>query len=670
METIVDVLGIPSFIIASFLVPIAFGCFAYSMGKWIQVLKAGQPENRLDQPEKRIAGVLSFVFFQKRLFKYPFAGLMHAFIFWGFCVLTLRALSLILAGFHFGLIHSLLSTSIGQIYLWMKDWFALLVLIFVAIALWRRLVIKPERVHKSLDALFVLTLISLIMITDFAMEGAYFNLVDDPLRNAQPVSAIVSSWMTGLSEPVLWAIFKTSFWGHVFIILFFLNYLPYSKHFHVITCVPNVYSRRLKPMGKIDTLDIEDEEAESFGVAKISDLSWKNIMDVYTCTHCGRCQDFCPAWRSGKPLSPMEVNIAVRDHVHQHREYFSQLANGEGDKEDKRNQLIPEVIHPDTFWSCTTCGYCEDACPLLIENFQRFIKMRQYKVLMEGDFPQEARTALDGMEVHGNPWGMSQGDRDKWAEGLDIPRAKDGNFEYLFWVGCAGSYDKRYQKVTQAVAQILKKAGISFAILGTEEKCTGDSARRMGNEYLFQMLAQENIETFQKYGVKKIITTCPHCLNTLANEYPDFGGDYEVIHHSQLIWDLLEQGKIEIQENNKDKVIYHDSCYLGRHNQIFEPPRKIIEKACGEVLEFGLNRKKGFCCGAGGARMWMEETLGERVNKLRLKQAELSAPDANVVGTNCPFCMTMFEDAITSTGKEEKRKALDIAEIVAQRLKK
>lgn len=669
MEVNVNLFGIPSFVLICTILAVAIGSFTYSMLRWISRVRVGKKENRLDNLGKRIWGVMVFVFAQKRLFKYPFAGLMHAFIFWGFCVLTLRALSLILAGFNFHFIHQILSTTPGLVYLWFKDLFAFLVLAFVATAFFRRLVIKPERIHHSWDALFVLSLISLIMITDFAMEGAFFNLENTVTKNWQPFSAIVATWMAAIDPKALKVIFQISFWAHILIILFFLNYLPYSKHFHVITSLPNVFVRSLKVMGKIPKMDLEDEAAEAFGIGKVQDLSWKNVMDTYTCTECGRCHDFCPAWRSGKPLSPMKVNIDIRDHIQHNATYFEGLSQGVGDPEAETNLLTGKVIHPDVFWSCTTCGYCEEACPLLIENFQRFVGMRQYKVLTEGDFPAEAREALEGMEVQGNPWAMSAQDRDKWAEGLDVSRAKDGTFDVLFWVGCAGSYDNRYKAVSRAMVKIFKKAGVKFAILGNEEKCTGDSARRIGNEYLFQMLATDNVEILNKHKVKKIVTTCPHCFNTLQNEYPDFGGHYEVIHHAQYIEELMAQGKIKVEKDEKDKVIFHDSCYLGRHNNIYDAPREVIKESCGEVKEFKLNRKRGFCCGAGGGRMWMEETLGDRVNKIRLQQAEDSAPEANVVGTSCPFCMTMFEDAITSTGKEEKIKTLDIAEIVVQRMK-
>ncbi|RME04559.1 MAG: (Fe-S)-binding protein [Planctomycetota bacterium] len=669
-----DLFGIPGWILAILILLPALEIFFVSLYCKIHNLTIGNWEDRFQNLSQRLKDVLVYMFAQKRLFKYPLVGLMHALIFWGFCILSLRAVSIIAAGFHFPFVHSLFSTPLGLLYLFVKDIFALIVLICVTIALVRRLVFRPDRLHHSYDAIFILCMIATIMLTDFAMEGAFFQLEpNSPTKAYSPISALLSHLLSSLPPTTLLAIFKTSLWLHILVILGFLNYLPYSKHFHVITALPNILSRNSKPMGKIEKMNLEDETAESFGTGKVWELSWKNILDVYTCTECGRCHDHCPAWRSDKPLSPMNVNITLRNHINQNANFLMDRKQGKVQPNPNLENLVGELLHPDIIWSCTTCGYCEDACPLLIENFQRFIGMRQFKVLTEGDFPEETITVFEAMENQGNPWGMNPQERNKWAENLNIKQAQNGNFEILYYVGCAGSFDKRAQKVSQAIVKILQTAKVDFAILGNQERCHGEAARRIGNEYLYQSMAIECIETLQNCGAKKILTTCPHCFNTIKHEFPDFGGHFEVIHHSQFIQELLQSKRLKLKNNLpkelaqiKDKLIYHDSCYMGRHNGVYQAPRQVLANTLGTApKEFQLHKSKSFCCGAGGGRMWMEETIGKRINHIRLQQAEESAPDAQVIGLNCPFCMTMFEDAITTQNKENQLKAMDIAEIVA-----
>ena len=416
-----------------------------------------------------------------------------------------------------------------------------------------------------------------------------------------------------------------AFWLHLALILLFLNVLPYGKHFHIITALPNVLFARLSPVAALRKLDLEAEDA-SFGTATVKDLSWKEGWDVYSCTECGRCQTHCPTYVTGKPLSHKEVNRAIRHHLVDAATDLTALARAKepAAREAAAAKLprITEIVPPETFWSCTTCGWCETACPVLIENVPRLVDMRRHDVLVESAFPEEASRVFKGIETQGNPWGIGSNKRTEWCEDLAIPRAGDGDFEWLFFVGCAGAFDDRQKKVSRAIVKILREAKVSFAILGDEETCTGDAARRLGNEYLFQMQAQSLTETLNGHGVKKILVQCPHCLNTLANELPQFGGKYEVVHHADLVARLVRDGKLSPgKAAGLGEVTFHDPCYLARWNGITEPPREALRSAGAEVKEMPRNRREGFCCGAGGGRFWLEEKLGTRVNRNRAEEA-------------------------------------------------
>ena len=448
-------------------------------------------------------------------------------------------------------------------------------------------------------------------------------------------------------------------------VLGFLMYIPYSKHLHVVTALPNLFFRdETTVKGRIEKLDLEDEDAESFGVITIKDFTAKELLDTMACTECGRCQENCPAYNTGKPLSPKKVVLAIKDHIFDVGPAMLKDPDAEPAK-----ALYGDIIEHDVLWSCTSCRACEEVCPVEIAPMTKLLEIRQARVLMEGDLPEEAQVALRGIEGQGNPWNLAQGERGKWAKDLDITTmAEKSDVEYLYYVGCAGSYDERYIKVSRALVKILKEADVSFSILGDEEMCTGDSAKRIGNEFLAQTMIQSNVETFNNYGVKKVITSCPHCMNTIKNEFPDFQGEYEVINHTDLIQELIKDGKIKPDISKLgmiDQVTYHDSCYLGRYNDIFDSPRNVLEAAAGEgkVVEMERNKEKSFCCGAGGGRMWMEESIGTSVNGERTKEA--LGTGAKTIATACPFCMTMLTDGVAAEGKAEEVDVRDIAEIVA-----
>ena len=462
----------------------------------------------------------------------------------------------------------------------------------------------------------------------------------------------------------------------------FIAYLPYSKLIHIVTAPLNMYFESLEPKGTLTYINMEDEDAETFGVAKLEEYTWKDLMDTDACVRCGRCQNNCPAHLSGKPLSPKQLIQDLRQHLTQKGEiilsnrqvliqkglYGSESAAGSEEVNDILNQpLVGNVIEEDVIWACTTCRSCMEQCPVLIEHVPKVVELRRNQVLMESNFPPEAQISFRNMENNGNPWGMGWQTRADWAKGLGVAAiSEEPDAEYLYWPGCSGAFDARNRKVSTALVKLLQAAGVKFAILGNEEKCCGDSARRLGNEYLYYSLAQENIETMKGYGVKKIITQCPHCFNTLKNDYPQLGGNFEVIHHAEFLAQLLREGRVKTNQSLEATVTYHDPCYLGRYNDIFSEPREILRTVGANLVEMERSHEKSFCCGAGGGRMWLEESLGQRINEMRTEQ--VVACSANIVGTACPFCLTMLTDGIKV--KEAEVKALDIAEILAQSIMK
>jgi len=639
---------------------------AWSLGRKIQLMGAGKGGVKLDNWGQRIRGLLLFAFGQKRMFAEPVAGAMHALIFWGFLVFTVRSLSMIVEGFTHGWELPFLHTFVGHAYLLTKDVFAVLVLAAVLLASWRRAVTKPARLELSFDAWIILGLIAGLMVTDLLADGARIAAGSPGPWAWTPASSVVGGLLAGTAEATLRSIYLASWWIHLFSLYVFANYLPYSKHFHVYLSLPNVLLRPVEPAGKLAFMDLENiDENTTFGAARITDLSWKQLLDLYTCTECGRCTVVCPTTITGKPLVPRDLTIALRDHL---TSSSKEILGDPGDKPKVPSRELPgDVISADVIWDCTTCRWCEQACPIFISYVDRIVEMRRNLVLEKTEFPEEAALAFRGMEVNGNPWQLPQESRADWAKGLEVPVAGEGaDFDVLFWVGCAGAYDDQGKKTSEALAKLLKAAGVKFATLGVEETCTGDSARRLGNEYLFQMLAQANVETLNRYNVKQIVTNCPHCFNTLAHEYPDFGGSYEVLHGTQLVARLLAEGKLTLRQVVDAKLTYHDPCYLGRTNGEYDAPRSILSAIPAlEVKEAPLSREKGMCCGAGGGRMWLEEKRGSRINQTRLNQLRESGCDD--VAVACPFCAVMVGNAQGELGFEEA-KTFDVLQLAAQAL--
>lgn len=653
------------------LLVLALGIFANSMLPRLAILRRLQHEPfRFRDLGTRTARLIRFGFGQKRLvdpeeFK---PGLAHVLIFAAFIVLALRTITLFgmaFGGWDFHLPLLGPDSPIGQAYLFLKDIVVAGALLGSLYFLYLRLFVKPDRMTRSGEAVFILGMIIGLMVTELLFDGAHLLVFENGQAHwYNPVGRLALGFykVFGFSPETAWFVGRVCWWLHLIQILAFLNFLPLGKHFHVITGLPDVFFQRLDPQYRPPKMDLEN--SETFGIQKADELTWKMALDVYSCTECGRCQTNCPTYVTGKPLTHKGLNKTIRMHLMEQAEV---LAEGPEARE-KLPDLVPDIVNPDTIWACTTCGWCETACPVFIENIPRIIDMRRHEVLMKSEFPPEVTRVFKGMETQGNPWNFGSTSRADWAEGLNVPTVHDNpEFEYLWFVGCAGSYDDRQKKVTQALAKVLNAAGVNYAILGNEETCNGDSARRMGNEYLFQSLAETNIETFKSYNVKKIFSQCPHCFNILKNEYSQLGGDFEVMHHSQLIAELLKDKRITPTESFDELVTYHDACYLGRHNNEYKAPRKTLEAIPGlKIVEMARSERQSFCCGAGGGRMWMEEHIGTRINQNRVQEAV--ATGAKTIAANCPFCITMLKDGVNELGVEGVV-VKDIAELVADSIK-
>jgi Fe-S oxidoreductase len=660
-------LGIPGVVWFWLVSVVGIGGVVFSLSKRFQLLRAGREDNRFDRWGERFRHLMVFAIGQRKMFDDKVAGIYHILIFYGFLVVSIRTVTMVLEGLFAGWELPLLHTPVGHAYLFSKDVFELLVLVGLAIAVYRRAIAKKPRIVNSFGAWLVIGLIGALMITDLVSEGS--RIAGGALEGSfLPVSAAVGAMLQGASPGVLQGTYVASWWIHLLVLYYFANELPYSKHFHVYTSLFNSFFAKLEAPGKLDTMDLENiDEDTRFGVATVTDLSWKQMLDLYTCTECGRCREFCPTTLTDKPLQPVMFTKAVRDQLYAEQKTI--LSDpGEGTHASP-NELAPSVVDPEVFWACTTCRWCEHACPLDITYVDKLVDMRRNFVLEKAEFPEEANPAFRGYEVNGNPWQLPAEERGDWAEGMDIPMAAEagGDFEYLFFVGSPGSYDDHGKKVSQAFARLLKQAGVTFAILGPEELSSGDAARRLGNEYLFQMLAMQNVETMNGYGVKKVVTNCPHAFNTIKHEYPDFGGEYEVIHGTQLIADLVRAGRIRLTEAVEMDVAFHDPCYLGRTNGEFEAPRFLMRTIPGLTMrEAELHHEQSMCCGAGGGRMWLEEKLGGRINHLRFQQ--LSSSGTKDVAVACPYCFSMLSDAQNETGHEEAV-TWDVIELVEKAAK-
>ncbi|HEY4105381.1 MAG TPA: (Fe-S)-binding protein [Polyangiaceae bacterium] len=731
--------------------------FAVSAWRRFNLLKVGTAtwENRLSEIPKRLGLVWTFAFFQKKMRYYYLAGVAHQLIFLGFLVLLLRTLILWGRGFFpsFNLFvlgpEPVLGLPLGAIYGFLKDVFAILVLLGSSAFVYLRVIRPQKRMTLGVEGLVILGIISTMMLADLTYDGANSVLAhrfasecaspsdlcssmativaplarpEGPLAYslAEPGGSLLALLFAGLGSSALVLLAHAGFWTHTTLVLVFANLLPYTKHFHIITAIPNVFLGDTTPRGRLRPLapstealmaavekatESEDLLSARIGYARIEHFTWKDVLDFYTCTECGRCSDNCPAFTTGKVLSPKQFTLDLRNHLYGRQKEFLELgpsavhhatmpapseppsaltdesakpsdAQGEPPKKEteklayKPLDLVPNVIHEDVLWGCTTCRACEEQCPVNITYVDKIVQMRRNLVVIKGEFPSTLGKPFEGMESNGNPWNLARVDRASWTEGLNLKTcAEKPDAEVLYWVGCAVSYDDRAKKIARATAQLLIAAGVDFAILAEEETCTGDPARRAGNEYLFSMLAETNAATLNGYkekgGVKKIITTCPHCFNTLSKEYPDFGAKFEVVHHTDFMMELLARKKITPKHPVRAKVVYHDSCYLGRYNDIYESPREILRGIPGvELVEVeGANKKKGLCCGAGGAQMWMEEQNNNRVNVKRTLQ--LLDTGAKTIASACPFCMTMISDGIKSQSKEDEVRNMDVVEMLA-----
>jgi Fe-S oxidoreductase len=653
---------------------------------WLfKLIKSGRKDTtRKSAFVQRIMTELVEVIGQKKLLKKKVAGFAHAITFWGFLILGFTILEA--WGDLFNRSFAIPLIGHWEILGFFEDLFMVMILVALLVFTAIRLSQNPKRIERKsrfygshTDAAWlVLLMISGVMISLWLYRAAQVNTGHFPYGWGAFASHLLAKVLHPMGTGVNSVIETVALLANVGIICAFLVLVVYSKHLHIFLAPINVaFSRRPRALGELAyTPDLDPENMDEntvFGAGYINELSWKQLLDLATCTECGRCQEQCPAWNTGKPLSPKLLIMSLRDSLFSSADTLlastrkTDESNKENDEKSQLPALVPDVIEKDILWSCTTCGACVEQCPVDIEHVDTILDMRRYQVLMESDFPTEAGTMLRNIENRGDPWGLGSSQRTQWTAGLnfEIPVISGEipeDVQYLFWVGCAGALDERARKTTQSVAKLLHQAGISFAILGQSESCTGDPARRLGNEYLFQMQAMQNIETLNAANVKTIVASCPHCFNALANEYPALGGNYEVIHHSQLLAVLIEQKKINAG-TFEAKVTYHDPCYLGRHNRIFDEPRSVLESIDGVTqIEMHRHKEKGFCCGAGGARMWLEENIGERINMNRT--AEAIATGADVVSTACPFCMIMLDDAVKAYQKADDVKVMDVAQIL------
>jgi len=678
---------------------IAGGYLARTLYRRFSVLTKVTAVPRFDRIPERLNAVAQYVLGQKKFIvgEQPLkgdraAGWMHFFIFWGFTILGVQVVHMFARGFFPGFTLPGLSVHLlGGPYLLLKDVIQLVVLGAIGMALVRWLVSHPARLfgyapaedrlrgQSHGEAILILCFIGTIMISGFLYDGGhlYAGAISPEIeaeRRWQPLSNLVGAGLFALGGASGAALASNiGWWLHNCVILIFMNLLPVSKHFHILTSVPNVFFKKLEPVGQLSKQDLEN--ATTFGTSYINQFTWKQVLDMYSCTECGRCSSHCPATISGKELAPRQLMLNLRDYLYENEgevlKVQAAAADGDAVAVTVGENIVGErLIHDDVLWACTTCRACEEACPVLIEYVDKIVDMRRHLVQEESRFPAELTRTFKSMETQGNPWGIDAGSRADWATGLDIPTIADKpDAEYLYFVGCAGSYDDRHKRTTQALVKVLRAAQVDFAILGVEEPCNGETARRIGNEYLFQTMAQMAVEVLNGYSVRKIITNCPHCFNTFKNDYPQFGGNFEVIHATELVDRLIADGKLELNDAGQPRAItYHDSCYLGRYNGVIDAPRNILNRIPGvELREMQRSRRFGMCCGAGGGRMWMEEEPTQRVNFRRVEQALETSPDA--VAVACPFCMTMVDDGLKSKGMEDKVPALDVMELVAGSLK-
>ncbi|MEA2698111.1 MAG: hypothetical protein QOI66_2382, partial [Myxococcales bacterium] len=671
----------------------AVALFAWTVRRFARLIFAGRPENRTDRIGERVASVMAYFFGQKKVVEktvIPAArakrlvsaigSKYHFIIFWGFIVITVGTVETLIQGLFPGFaLTDLLGETLGHFVYASIDVATVLVLAMIAFAVFRRVVLKPRLIPMSRDAAAILGAIALLMLTHYGIHG--LRAAAGVPEAGYPISAALGASLSTLPAGVALGLSEANWWLHVFIVLGFLNYLLYSKHSHIIAALPNIFFRKLGQRGILPKLNMEADDMAATGVvSENKDFTWKSLMDGFACTECARCSNFCPAFNTGKPLSPMQVIHDIRDDMKSRMpdkgpldHIINRFQHGAAEAEelDRVVPLIGGRTTEDVLWACTTCGACQEVCPVFIDHPEKIIQMRQNLILVQEKVPTDLARTFTNLERNGNPWGLGADKRMDWADGKNVPTLDDRpDAEYLLWVGCAGAYDDRIKKQTLALVDILREGGVDFAVLGLEEGCTGDPARRSGNEMLYQMQAQQNVETMNAKKVKKVITACPHCLHTIKNEYPQLGGNFEVRHHTQVIRELVAGGKVEIDKakTNGKTVAFHDPCYLGRWNGEYDAPRDVLDALPATRIELPRNKQHGFCCGAGGGRMWMEEKIGTRVNHNRVD--EVIASGADTVATACPFCTIMLHDGVQDRDAAEKVTVINVSELVAKTMKR
>ena len=663
------------------------GFFLFQAYQRFAILGYMRPADRWDNLPERINRTLKYAIGQFKFFKSPShdrkAGILHALVFWGFLILGYQVVHMFGRGWfpHFAL-PLMGAAELGGPIIFLKDTFEVLVAGSALILVSRWLITHPQRLmgflpaeerqasHPHWEAILILFFITTITTSGLLYDaGRMVFMAGDPEIEAEKhwgwASALIASAMAG-SPGFAEGVSNVAWWTHNLVILTFVNLLPSSKHFHVITSIPNVFFSKLRPFGQLSKQDLESENA-IYGTSQMRHFDWKQVLDMYSCTECGRCSSVCPATATGKPLAPRQLMLNLRDYLYANPQAVTD-PNFEGIVATGEETGLAEVISDEVLWSCNTCRACEEACPVNIEYVDKIVDMRRHLVQEAARFPAELTRVFQGMERQSNPWGIGADKRADWAEGMDIPTlAENPGAEYLFFVGCAGSFDDRARKITRAVAKLLKAADTSFAILGRDEPCNGDTARRLGNEYLYQSMAQMAVETFEGFQVKKVITNCPHCFNTIKNEFPQFGGDYQVQHATEVVSDLITSGRLRMDGSAVGSVVYHDSCYLGRYNDVYDAPRRILQALSGvDLREPERTKSFGMCCGAGGGRMWIEEKPEQRVNFLRVEQ--LLETKATTIASACPYCMTMLSDGVKNKELEDSVKNRDVLELAADAL--
>jgi Fe-S oxidoreductase len=713
-------------LIFAIVLAVGLGGLAFTISRFVRFLWVGRPGIPLDRIPERLGSVVLYWLLQRKVMQKPmdrpkpgFTSLHHLAIFWGFLIVSIGTLELWmngLAGLSFGFLPAVIYGPLE----WLIDVFNLVVLCAIGFGFFRRLVVKPRLIPMSLDAAIILSAIAGLMISHFFFHG--FHMVAMGTTGEGPVSTVVATWFAATPVATAATVAEAFWWTHICLGLAFLNYVPYSKHIHILGALPNIFFRNLGQRGAMPKLNLEDEN--DWGVGKLEQFDRKSLMDQYACTECARCSNYCPAFNTQKPLSPMHLIHDLRDEMIErgslrtkiqkiekqlaqqgangasspgahgvavatpdaekdaaesgHGKTASEVASGNPlgamlDAAKKEFDDLPPMvggrIKDETLWACTTCGACQEVCPVFIDHPLKILQMRTHLVLTESRMPAELARTFQNLEKNSNPWGIAAEKRMEWSEGLKVPTIEDNpNPEYLLFVGCAGAFDDRIKKTMRSLVEVLHAAEVSFAVLGKSEQCVGDPARRAGNEYLFQTQAEANVTAINEAGIRQVIASCPHCFHTIKNEYPQFGGKYEVVHHSQLLAHLLAEKKITIDHPVAQKMTYHDSCYLGRWNGEYDAPRAIATATSGEYIEMVRSKEHGFCCGGGGGRMWMEEKIGTRVNVNRTE--EILATGAEVAAVACPFCTIMVTDGMKAKNMEEKVQVLDIAEVIAKSMKR